>query len=103
MKALLVGLSMILHLPGVRMRTKRGRGPIIPLLAIWLCLQTCLHSASYRPGGKPSLPEADRLFGGDLVMELTIEVDREGLEILRANSGNRNNSPNRPNALATVR
>jgi len=94
---------MIAHLPGVRMRIKRGRVPIIPFLAIWFCLQAGLHAASHRLGGKSSMLETDRLFAGDLVMELRIEVDREGLEILRANSSNRYNSPNRPNALATVR
>src|SRR5262245_7018771 len=86
------------------MTTQRGRCPIIIfLLAAWLCLQSWLHAASYRTSGKSSLPDTDRLFGGDLVVELTIEVDVAGIEILRANSSNRYNSPNRPNALATVR
>lgn len=99
----LADLFLMLHLPGVRMRTQRGKCPIIPLLASWLCLQSCLHAAFYGTGGESSLPETDRLFGGDSVVELTIEVDGAGMEILRANSSNRYNSPNRPNALATVR
>ena len=43
------------------------------------------------------------LFSGEVVPELKIEIDQAGLEILQANSSNRNNAPNRPNALATVR
>jgi len=61
------------------------------------------RGASYKPGDKSSNRETDELFSGRTVLELSIEVDAQGLETLRANSSNRYNSPNRPDALATVR
>lgn len=60
------------------------------------------HAASYNPGGKPH-PETDMLFRGERVLELSITVDHDGLQILRSNTSNRYNSPDRPDALATVR
>ncbi|HWN97516.1 MAG TPA: CotH kinase family protein [Methylomirabilota bacterium] len=73
------------------------------LLVVLLCFQSGLRAAVYAPGGKSSSAETDALFLGETVLELSIEVDAQGLETLRANSSNRYNSPNRPDALATVR
>jgi len=57
-------------------------------------------AAHLRPSTSPA--GAD-LFAGDWAPRLEIEVDQEGLSVLRANSSNRYNAPNRPAALATIR
>ena len=75
----------------------------VRLLMALLCLQGNSHAAVYSPGGKSASPETDALFSGQTVLALSIEVEAQGLETLRANSSNRYNSPNRPDALATVR
>ncbi len=73
------------------------------LLVALLWLHGGVRAAVYVPGGKNSSVETDALFSGETVLALSIEVDAQGLETLRANSSNRHNSPNRPDALATVR
>jgi len=97
----LVGRRVSVHFSGVRVRIMRDSVRIIQSLAIVCWLQATLRAASYVPGGKSSAA-TDVLFRGESVLKLSIEVDEAGLEILRANSSNRYNSPNRPNALATV-
>ncbi len=73
------------------------------LFVVLFCLHASAYAADYAPGGKSSPAEANALFAGETVLKLSIEVDAQGLEILRANSSNRYTSPNRPDALATVR
>src|SRR5436190_14815176 len=79
-------------------------GSFFPALLLGvLIVAPTSRGASYKPGDKSSNRETDELFSGRTVLELSIEVDAQGLETLRANSSNRYNSPNRPDALATVR
>ena len=82
---------------------KRNAVPIVRFLLIACFLQATAQAASYGPGGKSAAAATDALFRGDSVLQLSIEVDDAGLEILRANSSNRFNTPNRPNAFATIR
>lgn len=79
----------------MRVRLQSGAVVVIQWLAVWLCLQAGARAAVH--------PATDALFSGQFVPRLEIEVDEKGMEILRANSSNRYNAPNRPDALATVR
>ena len=84
----------------VRPRLRSG-STILSLVLGLLCLETALWAA-----GKPKKAfweDTDSLFSGKFVPELKIEIDQTGMNILRANSSNRNNAPNRPDAVATVR
>ena len=94
---------MIGHYSNLRTKPHISVTAVGRLLVVLLCLQGGLRAAVYAPGGKSPAAETDALFSGQTVLELSIEVDAQGLETLRANSSNRYNSPNRPAALATVR
>jgi spore coat protein H len=91
------------HVSNLRAKCSIRAAATSRLLVTWLCFQGALPAAVYAPGGKSSSAETDALFSGQSVLNLSIEVDARGLETLRANSSNRYNSPNRPDALATVR
>src|SRR5882724_224725 len=84
----------------MRVRLKLQLAPSILRLFVLLLSLEMTASATAK---KKSQDDAAVLFSGELVPELKLEIDQAGLDILRANSSNRNNAPNRPNALATVR
>lgn len=77
-----------------------GRAVLRLLLAL-LFLEATVWGA-----GKPKKSfwdDTDLLFSGEFVPALKIEIDQAGMNVLRSNSSNRNNAPNRPDAIATVR
>lgn len=84
----------------MRVRLNQQLAPAILRL---LLLLLSLEVTSWAATKKKIQDDAAILFSGEIVPELKIEIDQAGLDILRANSSNRNNSPNRPNAIATIR
>src|SRR5262245_11482180 len=86
----------------MKARLRLHSGPaVLRLLVVLLCLDSMVWAA-VNPAKKKSA-DTELLFSGEFVPELKIEIDEAGMNILRANSSNRNNAPNRPEALATVR
>src|ERR1041385_5406784 len=83
----------------LRLRLQLGPA-ILVLLMLLLSLEVTARAAAKK---KLFQDDAAILFSGEIVPELKIEIDQAGLDILRANSSNRNNAPNRPDAIATVR
>ena len=83
----------------LRLRLQLGPA-ILVLLVLLLSLEVTARAAAKK---KLFQDDAAILFSGEFVPELKIEIDQAGLDILRANSSNRNNAPNRPDAIATVR
>jgi spore coat protein H len=72
------------------------------LASAWLLVTAGLPAfAAHRYSA--TLPAATDLFAGDWVPRLEIKIEEDGLNVLRGNTSNRYNSPNRPDALATVR
>src|SRR3954465_1286961 len=69
----------------------------------WLLFAGALGSARAAHLRPSTSRAAADLFTGDGVPRLEIEVDKDGLNVLAANSSNRYNAPNRPEALATIR
>jgi len=74
---------------------------LLRLALVLLCLESVLWAAA--KSKKAFWDETDVLFSGEFVPQLQIEIDQAGMNILRANSSNRDNAPSRPNALAIVR
>ena len=67
----------------------------------WLLVAASLPAPAAHPHTE-TLPAATDLFAGDWVPRLEIKIEEDGLNVLRGNSSNRYNAPNRPDALATV-
>ena len=76
---------------------------VVRTLAFSLCVAFGVHGANYLDKRKSAESAANALFSGEVIPDLKIDIDRDGLNVLRENSSNRYNAPNRPNALATVR
>jgi spore coat protein H len=68
----------------------------------WLLSAASLPALAAYPHTE-AVPAAAALFAGEWVPRLEIKIDENGLNALRANTPNRHNTPDRPDARATVR
>lgn len=71
-------------------------------LCVWLTIGVTIPAGIAHPRAEAD-PLATALFSAEWVPRIEIKVDEAGLNVLRGNSANRYSTPNRPNALATVR